>query len=430
MKTISIGLCGLGTVGAGVINVWQRNRREIALRSGVDIDIVAVGARRDNAACDTSGLSVVRDIFDVTRLPEVEVVVELIGGTDTAKELVLAAIEQGKHVVTANKALLATHGEEILERAEKAGVTVKFEAAVAGGIPIIKALTEGLSGNTINSIAGIINGTGNYILTEMREKGRTFDDALADAQRLGYAEADPTFDIDGTDAAQKLVILSALAFGSSLDVSHCYQEGISSVYPADIRYALEMGYEIKHLAIARNSDAGLEMRVHPTLVKQNELLAKVAGVMNAVFVDSDAAGPSLFYGAGAGAEPTASAVVADIVDLGAKYDTVAQQASVLSPREIRYIAIDDIETAYYLRVSVANQSGVLSSITRILGDHDISVDAILQPNKSVRGDVNLVPIALVTDITVEKNMNAAIAEIEALSAVSEVVQRIRVEALS
>jgi len=315
VSPVRVGICGLGTVGSGTYAVLTRNAAEIAARVGADIVVTEIGARRDNPNCDTGDVVINRDIFAVAENPNVDILVELIGGTTVAKELVLKAIANGKHVVTANKALIAEHGNEIFEAAAQQGVTVAFEAAVAGGIPIIKALREGLAGNKVQWLAGIINGTGNFILTEMRDKGRDFNDVLAEAQALGYAEADPTFDVEGIDAAHKLVILASLAFGIPLQFDKVYTEGISRIAQEDVVYAEELGYRIKHLGIARDTEKGIELRVHPTLIPEKRLIANVNGVMNAVLVQSDAVGPTLYYGAGAGSEPTASAVVADVVDV-------------------------------------------------------------------------------------------------------------------
>ncbi len=304
MKPVKIGICGLGTVGSGTVNVLQRNSRVINARAGCDIVISQVACRRDDVDCDITGLNVTRDIFEVATNPDIDILIELIGGIDVARELILKAIENGKHVVTANKALIAEHGNEIFAAANAKGVTVAFEAAVAGGIPIIKAIREGLSANKIEWLAGIINGTGNFILTEMRDKGRGFSEVLEEAQELGYAEADPTFDVEGIDAAHKLVILASIAFGIPLQFDKVFTEGISRIAPQDVRYAQELGYRIKHLGIAQKGPKGIELRVHPTLIPQKRLIANVDGVMNAVLVKGDAVGPTLYYGAGAGAEPT------------------------------------------------------------------------------------------------------------------------------
>lgn len=443
MQRMNIGICGLGTVACGVINVWQRNQSLLTSRAGQNSVITHIGARRDNPACDTHAYTVSRDIFAVVNDPSVDVVVELIGGIEPARQLVMEAIAAGKHVVTANKALIAEHGDEILAAAALADVEVRFEAAVAGGIPVIKALTEGLSGNAIESIVGIINGTGNYILTEMREKNRSFEDALADAQRLGYAEADPTYDVEGIDAAQKLTILAALAYGTPLDASRCYTEGISAVSVEDMTYANELGYCIKHLGIARATKQGLEMRVHPALIPKSRLIANVNGVLNAVAIHGDAVGPTLFCGAGAGAEPTASAVIADIVDISRKMACGSKASSDVSaaPSEQqesvqaalhRVVPITDIHCAYYLRIAAANRPGVLSQITQVLSDADISVEGVRQHEHTVGAHAHTdepVPIVLTTNVTLESNFRAAVAQIEMLDTVLQPVSTIRIESV-
>lgn len=431
MKPVKVGICGLGTVGGGAFNVLKRNAEEISRRAGRNIVVEAIGARRANPACDTSGLHLTSDVFEVARNPEIDIVVELIGGYDTARELVMTAIEHGKHVVTANKALIAVHGNEIFEAAQKKNVMVAFEASVAGGIPIIKAIREGLSANQINWLAGIINGTGNFILTEMRDKGRDFADVLAEAQALGYAEADPTFDVEGIDAAHKLTILASLAFGIPLQFDKAYTEGISKITAEDVQYAEELGYRIKHLGISRRTEQGIELRVHPTLISEKALIANVHGVMNAVLVDGDAVGQTMYYGAGAGAEPTASAVVADIVDvvrtLTADRDNrvphLAFQPGQLS--ELPILPVEEIRSAYYLRLHAVERPGVLAMVTKILSDADISIDAIIQ--KETHGE--LVPIIILTQCVQEKQMNTAIAQIEALDDIDGDVTRIRVEHL-
>jgi homoserine dehydrogenase len=443
VQRMNIGICGLGTVACGVINVWQRNQSLLTSRAGQNSVITHIGARRDNPACDTHAYTVSRDIFAVVNDPSVDVVVELIGGIEPARQLVMEAIAAGKHVVTANKALIAEHGDEILAAAALADVEVRFEAAVAGGIPVIKALTEGLSGNAIESIVGIINGTGNYILTEMREKNRSFEDALADAQRLGYAEADPTYDVEGIDAAQKLTILAALAYGTPLDASRCYTEGISAVSVEDMTYANELGYCIKHLGIARATKQGLEMRVHPALIPKSRLIANVNGVLNAVAIHGDAVGPTLFCGAGAGAEPTASAVIADIVDISRKMACGSKASSGVSaaPSEQqesvqaalhRVVPITDIHCAYYLRIAAANRPGVLSQITQVLSDADISVEGVRQHEHTVGAHAHTdepVPIVLTTNVTLESNFRAAVAQIEMLDTVLQPVSIIRIESV-
>lgn len=445
MKKIKIGICGLGTVGAGVVDVMLRNEETIAARVDAQLLITHVGARRDNVACETAlkaGAKVSRDIFDVVNDPEIDIVVELVGGYEPALSLVMQAIKNGKHVITANKALIAVHGNEIFAAAEARGVTVSFEAAVAGGIPIIKAIREGLTANSIEWLAGIINGTGNYILTEMRDKGREFADVLADAQRLGYAEADPSFDVEGIDAAHKLAILASLAFAMPLNFDACFTEGISAIAPQDVVFAGELGYRIKHLGIARKTPNGVEMRVHPTLIPQRRLIANVDGVMNAVLVKGDAVGPTLYYGAGAGAEPTASAVIADIVDIARTLDTPPEHRvpPLGSPANklvaLPVVAISEIHSAYYMRVSVVDKPGVLSKITQILSDSGISVEALLQKeiahdnSMTDQQDSTVVPIVLITNITKESDFMTAVAAIECLDTVRDKVAYIRVELLS
>lgn len=434
MDPVKVGICGFGTVGSGTYAVLTRNAAEIAARVGAEIVVAEIGARRGCEDSDVGATAVNRDVFAVADNPEIDIVVELIGGTTTAKDLVLRAIENGKHVVTANKALIAEHGNEIFAVAAEKGVSVAFEAAVAGGIPIIKALREGLAGNRIQWLAGIINGTGNFILTEMRDKGRDFSDVLAEAQALGYAEADPTFDVEGIDAAHKLVILASLAFGIPLQFDKVYTEGISRIAPEDVTYAEELGYRIKHLGIARDTDNGIELRVHPTLIPAKRLIANVNGVMNAVLVQSDAVGPSLYYGAGAGSEPTASAVVADIIDvartLGATPDArvpyLAFQQSALSAHPV--LPIDEVETAYYLRMSAVDRPGVLSRVAQILSDEGISIEALIQ--KEPPEEANLVPMIILTNRTIEGKLSSAVAQIEGLESIVGDVTRIRVESLA
>ena len=436
MKPVKVGLLGLGTVGGGTLNVLVRNAQEIARRAGREI-VVSHAAARDYDPSQLEGLDSVEicnDAFDVVANPEVDIVVELIGGYSPAKELVMKAIENGKHVVTANKALIAMHGNEIFTAAQKQGVTIAFEAAVAGGIPIIKALREGLSANHINWIAGIINGTGNFILTEMKEKGRDFADVLKEAQELGYAEADPTFDVEGIDAAHKLTILASLAFGIPLQFEKCFTEGISKIEPQDVTYAEEFGYRIKHLGVTRKTEAGVELRVHPTLIPEKRLIANVNGVMNAVLVNGDAVGPTLYYGAGAGSLPTASAVVADVVDVARALTTdptnrvphLAFQPGELSDTPV--LSMDDVETAYYLRMTVEDKAGVLAAIAGILSEAGISIDAMQQKEPGDADDY--VPLVMLTHNVREVAMNAAIAKIEGLDAVRGSVTRIRVEQLS
>ena len=436
MEPVKIGLLGLGTVGGGTVNVLAQNADEIARRAGRGIRITHAAAREYDAD-RIEGLDRIEtlsdDAFAVVNDPAVEIVIELIGGCSPARELVLRAIENGKHVVTANKALIALHGNQIFAAAEARGVMVAFEAAVGGGIPIIKALREGLAANRIEWIAGIINGTGNYILSEMRDMGHDFAAVLKEAQALGYAEADPGFDIEGTDAAHKLTILAAIAFGMPLQFDQTYTEGITRIELQDVAYAGELGYRIKHLGIARRGRDGIEQRVHPTLIPERRLLANVNGVMNAVLVNSNALGPTLYYGAGAGSEPTASAVLADVVDVaraltGAPENRaphLAFQADALIDLDI--LPISEIETAYYLRMNALDKPGVLADVTRILADFGISIEAILQ--KEPAPAANYVPIILLTQRTKEKNMNAALDGIEQLAAIKGRVMRIRMETL-
>ena len=435
MKAISVGLLGIGTVGRGTWNVLARNQEEITRRPGRGIEITVVADKDTQRAKQITGgkARVTADAFEVVRDPGVDIVIELIGGYGAAKDLVLAAIENGKHVVTANKALLATHGNEIFAAAQAKGVMVAFEGAVAGGIPIIKALREGLTANRIEWIAGIINGTSNFILSEMRDKGLAFDTVLAEAQRLGYAEADPTFDIEGIDAAHKLTIMSAIAFGIPMQFDKAYTEGISKLTQEDIRYAEQLGYRIKLLGITRRTPEGIELRVHPTLIPARRLIANVEGVMNAIVVKGDAVGATLYYGAGAGAEPTASAVVADLVDV-TRMHTADPEHRVphlaFQPDQLSNVAIlpmDEVVTSYYMRMRVVDRPGVLADITRILADRGVSIDAMVQKEPS-EGEEQ-VDIIMLTHETREKQINAAISAIENLQVVSGKVTRIRLEEL-
>lgn len=433
LNSVKIGICGLGTVGSGAVNVLNRNADEINARAGCQIVIGQVGARRDNPACELGDINVTRDIFEVADNPEIDILVELIGGTTIAKDLVFRAIENGKHVVTANKALIAEFGNEIFEAAKAKGVTVAFEAAVAGGIPIIKAIREGLSANHIKWLAGIINGTGNFILTEMRDKGRDFSDVLKEAQELGYAEADPTFDVEGIDAAHKLVILASLAFGIPLEFDKVFTEGISKIEPQDVTYAQQLGYRIKHLGVARRNNGSVELRVHPTLIPEKRLIANVDGVMNAVLVNGDAVGSTLYYGPGAGAEPTASSVIADIVDLARtltadpehRVPHLGFQLDQLN--DINVLPISEVETAYYLRITALDVPGVLAKITQILSDANISAEAVIQKEPELGKDH--VQLILLTNRTVEKYMNEAVEKIQTLASTAGDVIRIRVESL-
>ncbi len=431
MRSVKVGICGLGTVGSGTFNVLTRNQESIDLRANCKIQIIQVGARRNSAGCNLSGIYITRDIFDVVANPDVDIVVELIGGTTVAKDIVLQAIENGKHVVTANKALIAEFGNEIFPKAEKKGVTVAYEAAVAGGIPIIKALREGLAANRIEWLAGIINGTGNFILTEMGDKNRDFADVLKEAQAKGYAEADPTFDVEGIDAAHKLVILASLAFAMPLQYDKVFTEGISNVETKDIKYAQKLGYRIKHLGIARQCEDGVELRVHPTLIPNKRLIANVNGVMNAVVVKGDAVGPTLYYGAGAGAEPTASAVVADIVDIARQISSKAKRGvpalGFSQLKEQPILSIDKVATVYYLRLLVEDKPGVLAQLTKVLGDTTIGIEAVHQEEPE-EGEL-YAEVVLLTDQTTEANILKAIQKIEALPGIQGEVKRIRVEAL-
>ncbi len=434
MNPVKVGICGLGTVGSGTFNVLKRNREVIAARAGCDIVVEQVGARRDNPACGTDAVAVTRDVFAVADNPDIQILVELIGGTTTARELVLRAINNGKHVVTANKALIAQYGNEIFAAAERRGVSVAFESAVAGGIPIIKAIREGLAANRIEWFAGIINGTSNFILTEMREKNRAFDDVLKEAQALGYAEADPTFDVEGIDAAHKLMILASIAFGIPLQFNTIYTEGITRITPIDVEYAEQLGYRIKSLGIARRTEKGIELRVHPTLIPEKRLIANVNGVMNAVLVKGDAVGPTLYYGPGAGAEPTASAVIADIIDVARtlhadpshRVPYLAFQQHALNDTPV--LGIDDVLTSYYLRISAHDKPGVLSRIAQILSDTGISIEALIQ--KEPAADQDHVPVIILTNRTLERQLIAAISQIEALDSIEGEVVRIRVESLA
>jgi len=436
MKPIKVGLLGIGTVGAGTFNVLKRNQQEIRGRAGRAIEIVMVAdLDTERARTLTNGeCEIVNDGNLVVNHPDIDIVIELIGGYGIAKELVMKAIANGKHVVTANKALLATHGNEIFKAAQEKGVMVAFEAAVAGGIPIIKSLREGLTANRIQWIAGIINGTTNFILSEMRDKGLDFDTVLKEAQRLGYAEADPTFDIEGVDAAHKATLMASIAFGIPIQFDKAHVEGITKLQAKDITYAEQLGYRIKLLGIAKRTDTGIELRVHPTLIPAKRLIANVEGAMNAVLVQGDAVGATLYYGKGAGAEPTASAVIADLVDIarlatadpGHRVPHLAFQPNAMSDTPI--LPMSEITTSYYLRMQVADQPGVLADVTRILADSTISIDAMLQ--KEPAEGATETDIIMLTHQTQEKNVEAAIRKIEALATVLGQVTKIRLEELS
>ena len=436
MNPIQIGLLGVGTVGGGTYTVLKRNQEEIARRAGRGIIVKMIAdtnLERARSLAD-AGVIVTSDGHEVTRNPEIDIVVELIGGQTIAKELILEAIANGKHVVTANKALLANHGTEIFAAARAKGVIVAFEAAVAGGIPIIKALREGLTANRITWIAGIINGTSNFILSEMREKGLPFETVLAQAQKLGYAEADPTYDIEGIDAAHKITLMSAIAFGIPVQFSKVYVEGITKLTGEDIRYAEELGYRIKLLGITKRVEKGIELRVHPTLIPMKRLIANVEGVMNAIVVKGDAVGATLYYGAGAGSEPTASSVIADLVDITRLHTAdpkhrvppLSFQPDLLSDTPV--IPMDEVETSYYLRIQVVDKPGVMAEITRIVAEQNISISALLQ--KEASDESEQVSVIMLTHLTIEKNINAAISRIEALSVVTGKVFRLRIEELN
>ena len=439
MTKVNIGICGLGTVGSGTFNLLGTNAAEIARKTGVDIAVSHVGCRRDHPECDLSGVKVSRDVFDVVNDPEVHIVCELIGGDDVALELVKQAIGNRKHVVTANKALIAIHGDELFDLANAKGVSIMFEAAIAGGIPIVKALREGLAGNQIHWVAGIINGTSNFILSEMETAGnRGFEEVLKQAQELGYAEADPTFDVEGIDAAHKLTILSSLAFGVPLNFAAMYTEGISKITVEDIGYADELGFKIKHLGITRKVQngqagevAGVELRVHPTLVPKAQMLSQVSGVMNAVMVGSDAAGATMYYGAGAGAGPTASSVVGDLIDLSrviSKDSSAAHSVQNLGfvPDAMQLLPIINITktvSCCYLRLKVHDESGVLARITTVLSEHGIGIDSMIQKDATSGRAL----IALVTDSVIERNVDEAIVKLQSMDVVDGDITRIRVE---
>jgi homoserine dehydrogenase len=431
LPPVRIGVLGLGTVGCGTLAVLRRNSGEIARRAGRSIDVVAASARdlSKHRAVDTSGIVLSDDPFSVVDDPAIEIIVELIGGTDPVRELVMRALDNGKHVVTANKALIALHGNEIFARAQSKGLMVAFEAAVAGGIPVIKTVREALAGNTIEWLAGIINGTCNYMLTAMSERGCQFEEVLNEAQALGYAEADPSFDIDGIDAAHKLTILAAIAFGIPLKFDEVYVEGIRGVTLEDVRYAQALGYRIKHLAIAANTGRGIELRVHPTLIPERHMLANVNDVMNAVMIRGDAVGPMLLSGAGAGAEPTASSVVGDLVgaltvDPDNRVPHLAFQPDALTETPILPMA--EVESAYYLRLRAVDKPGVLADATRILGELQISIEAIRQQESS--SGAQTVPIVILTHPVAEASIDEAIAGMTDLPDIEGPITRIRMEA--
>lgn len=433
VNPVNIGICGLGTVGAGVFGLLEDNAEVVTARAGVACKVLHVGMRTTKPGYDSASLRLSNDILAVAQDPDVHVLVELIGGTEVARELIEAALRSGKHVVTANKALIAECGNELFALARAEGVSLRYEAAVAGGIPIIKALREGLAGNRIEWLAGIINGTGNFILSEMFEKGREFADVLAEAQALGYAEADPTFDVEGIDAAHKLAILTAIAFGMPLNMDAVYTEGISALTPVDFDFAADLGYRIKHLGVARKTANGVEMRVHPTLIPTSSQLANVNGVKNAVLVEGNAVGPTLYSGAGAGAHPTASAVIADIVDI-ARDIAVGQVPQVaalgfvddaLSAQPIAPML--GVRTEWYLRLRALDKPGVMSDITRLLSEQGISIESLIQ-KAPVGGDAH-VPVIVLTNAAEQQSLDAAVKSIESLDTIVGEITRIRVEPL-
>jgi len=438
VEAVGVGICGMGTVGAAVRDVLRRNAQEISRRAGRAIEIRHVGLRRERPDLELGAIQVHSDVVEVASCPDIDIVVELMGGEDVAFELVMKAIENGKHVVTANKALIAQHGNAIFDAAQAQGVMVAFEAGVAGGIPLIKAIREGLAGNRIEWVAGIINGTSNYILTEMRAGDREFADVLAEAQALGYAEADPTFDVEGIDAAHKLTIIASLAFGIPLQFERAYTEGIEQITRDDIAYAEELGYRIKHLGLTRWTEQGIELRVHPTLIPASNMLANVGGAMNAILVQSDAVGPTLYYGPGAGGEPTASSVVADLVDVVRTMTTdpeqrvphLAFQPDRLS--DLPVLPMADVESAYYLRIFAQDRPGVLARIASVLSEHGISIEAILQKEQAIRAidSEAWVPVIILTHRVREAALDHALHEIEGLEATRGKVVRIRVETLN
>lgn len=430
VKSLKVGICGFGTVGGGSYNLLQNNGSEITRRLGCTLEVSRIASRSLKASDINTTASISADPFDVVNDPDIDIVIETMGGFDPAFEVVRQALANGKHVVTANKALIAERGNELFQVAGQNAVSLAYESSVAGGIPIIKALREGLAANKINWLAGIINGTGNFILTEMAGKQRQFDDVLVEAQELGYAEADPTFDVEGIDAAHKLTIMASIAFGIPLQFSKTYTEGISKITPEDISFAMELGYRVKHLGIARCSDSGVEVRVHPTLIPETQLLARVDGVGNAVLVHGNAVGSTLYNGPGAGADATASAVIADVIDIARQSLVAAQKPLVpalgyLSVHDdLSVMNIEDIESEYYLRIPANDVVGVMAKISSILQDFDISIEAVIQKELHSK----TVPIIILTHKAVEKKLNEAIAKIESLDDVSGSVMRIRVEA--
>lgn len=430
MKKMNVGLLGIGTVGGGLYELLKSNITEIQRKASADIRIIAVADKDISRAKEVVGnaIEITDDAFQLVTNPEIDVVIELIGGTTIAKDLVIKAIEHKKHVVTANKALLALFGNELFALAKKNNVILAFEASVAGGIPILKSIKEGLAGNKIEWVAGIINGTTNFILTEMREKGVTFTQALSQAQSLGYAEADPSFDVEGIDAAHKLTILAALSFGIPMSFKDVYVEGIKALEQKDIQYAEELGYRIKLLGIAKKRDKGIELRVHPTLIPEDRLIANVNGAMNAVVVKGNMVGSTLFYGAGAGALPTASAVVADLIDISRATNVPANGFNEKQIEALPIYSINDVISGYYLRIKVSDKPGVLAKITKLFGDKKISIDAMLQ--KETKENKSEADIVILSRLALEKDINTVIHSIESLSATIGKVIKIRLEELS
>ena len=427
-KPLKIGVCGVGTVGLATIDILRDQHETLLARSGQAMVVSHVGARREHANHDYGEARVSRDVLDVARDPDVDVLVELIGGTTVALDLIKLAIQQGKHVVTANKALIAEHGNELIAMAEAAGLQIRYEAAVAGGIPVIKVLRESLAANAVTEVAGIINGTGNFILTEMSTKGRAFDDVLSEAQALGYAEADPTFDIDGTDAAHKLVILASLAFGIPLSIDAPMKQGIQEVAPEDLEYAASMGYRVKHLGIARRTEQGIEMRVHPTLIPERKQIATVDGVLNAVMISGDAVGEVVLVGPGAGGAATASSVCADLVDVARNPagSGPALGIAAVTLQAPAWVPAEEIASEWYVRVVATDQSGVVSDITQILASRDISIESIIEKPSALESEK--VAVVLLTHVAPQSVMNAALNEIKALEGVETDAALMRVEA--
>lgn len=430
-RTVRVGLCGLGTVGQGVLTLLSEGDATITARAGAELSVTHIGTRTPKPDVVTGGAKDSRDVFDVARDPEVDVMIELIGGTTVAKDLVIEALQHKKHVVTANKALLADHGAELFSLAESQGVSLRFEAAVAGGIPVIETVKSSLAANEVTSIAGIINGTGNFILTAMASEGRAFDDVLLEAQKLGYAEADPTFDVDGTDAAQKLVLLASLAFGAAISPDAPYKQGVDSVAPEDLEFASELGYRIKHLGIAKREGSALQLRVHPTLIPEGKAIAQVDGVLNAVMINATGVGELLLVGPGAGSRPTASAVCGDLVSIAG---TLARDESPSSPSlgvpvatlDVTSIAdIDDVSSAWYLRLDAEDKPGVMAAITKSLSEQGIGIESLIQkPDASASASV---PIIILTDTATTRSLNTAVSAIEAMPSVGGKITCLRVE---